>query len=290
MSNTRRVGFRGETRLPDEIFQKGFETKSGDSKAPMKYSGDSDPDYAVSVTWRLGAATYFPYKTEVKETWLYVVNIDLSTAKEDAIFNSRVNPTQEVVDKAASETSNSFANIHGAQVLDVVQKRNPSDSRSYADIAKKLFFADEVAAKKIKPEDVLFAVRCPREWKSDDASEGGTYKLEGKILVNPRANTTTAMAKLAYELLEKEIAMSEKEAIPMPTPQSGFSVNEHAPVKEEEIKKNENVGLDLHDYASQTIFGDKKTKTDNEAFDDLFKSDDQNAPLLPSKKDTNAPS
>lgn len=124
MSNTRKLGCRGDSRHPykNKIFQKGFFARTNGS---IDYQFDHGTDQATAVcfTWNISMAAYFPLEATQSKTWIYLLNIDLSSAATDDIFHSKieaVKKNQSDIDTLSS-TTNHFVNIHGRQVLDSIK-------------------------------------------------------------------------------------------------------------------------------------------------------------------------
>jgi hypothetical protein len=241
MANQRRIAFRGDSRGPDEIFrnQEGFASQK--SGVPITYLGDVAQETAVCVSWRLGAAAYFPtpYEKKGDSTWIYVVNVGLSDAKSDEIFASRAKGMGDYRSKNLSNKSNSaFINTHGAQVLDVMGSKSPRKTRGIAG----LLFAQEAAVKTVGQKDILFAVRCIRKWNDEeDMGKGGSYKLIGSIVDNPhfdRSTITQELFEMTRSLVNDAIEASKQAEIKLPAAASGYemkkakettSINESVP-------------------------------------------------------------
>ncbi|HSW68618.1 MAG TPA: hypothetical protein VLI69_00480 [Gammaproteobacteria bacterium] len=224
MANTRRIGFRGDTRHPNDIFRDGFLSRL--PAHPITYHPDesyTNKKTAVCFTWRLSASAYFPVdQPEEKETWIYVLNIDLLRASSDDIFHSRLNNIKNGDEKISNENTSDFANIHGAQYLDMAKKgASPEINR--------LLFADEMAVKEIKSDDILFAVKCRRSFNNPGCLEdGGIYQLIGPIIDNPNFKPgvlSPEMIMKARELIEIEIQLSKKGIINLPSVDSGVERN-----------------------------------------------------------------
>lgn len=228
MAGTRRTGFRGDSRSPDEIFITGFNSR--DPASPITYGGDIDQNKAVSLSWRMRAATYFPLPDLAKpdkksDTWLYVVNIDISNANKDEVFSLRANTFTRTKENepAINDTKNDFVNIHAIQVMDSM--KHPENLGKHL---PQLFYAEEIATKKIKPQDILFAVRCTRTWNDPmDFEKGGQFILTGDIRVNTNRDQhiPDVMVEMAEKLLIEEMRKSELHPITMPMADTGYAKN-----------------------------------------------------------------
>lgn len=227
MSHSRRIGFRGDTRGPDEIFRSGFVTRKED--APIIYDKGYaiDPNTAICFSWRMSVASIFPQKElswryTDDDTWIYVINVDVS---ESNLFDTH---RRQVVNDAA--------------------------------VTKKFWYADEVAVKEVKAEDILFAVKVHRfrsGWQEDNdptrnqMSEekfAGMAFLEKLTLIQAEVNRLDELkVKALYRLTE---------IVPNPKVNPKLSQTLYNATKnflEEELKSAENskgykVPLDVSGY------------------------------------------
>lgn len=230
MSNTR-IGFRGDDRDPinDKIFDTGLQPRQ--ASTPIQYraaSCDTNKASAVCFTWRLSASTYFPLDPKKETAWIYVLKIDLSDASKDSIFYSRLNLLKRTTKEIFNETKSNISNIHGAQYLDSLLLNKtyvPKQVSTY-------LFADEMAAKQIPPQDILFAVKCVRAFNdTNHLKKGVKYQLVGPIIDNPNfkaGELSPEMIMLARQLIETEIQLSAKKPIDSPLIESGFQINNTA--------------------------------------------------------------
>lgn len=229
MGNTCRLGFRGDKRHPieDGIFDNGLNARLTD--APILYRGptcDTNNKSAVCFTWRLDTACYFPLQAEEEITYIYVLNIDLSQAAKDDIFQSRLKFLNSPKNEMFNETKSNISNIHGTQYLDSLIFKytyKPAEASNY-------LFADEMAAKKIPAKDILFAVKCVRQFNNPkDLKKGVTYQLVGSIIDNRNfvpGDLSPEMITKARELINTEIQLSAVNKIDAPLIESGFQKND----------------------------------------------------------------
>ncbi len=227
MASTRkdRLGFRGDSRSPAEIFRSGFTARK--PQDPITYEGDSNSAAAVSLTWRLSAASYFPLNESSappEMTWIYFMSIDTAShdSKKDEIFLSGVSQLKKQdhsdhKNQPQNITDSSGSNIHGRQTLDATTQGGAELS---------YLFAQEYAVKKVLSKDILFAVKCKRVWNSENWEDGGAYVLDPDIEVNPHAQIDPEIYLTAWQLLNTELELLEAQPnLPMPNPDSGFKKN-----------------------------------------------------------------
>lgn len=288
-----RIGFRGDSRPPQVIFEQGFTSRDAESdiyyRAPEDYGhrnssvagGDTDPVSAVAVSWRLRPTTYFPVAPEpgaspVNELWIYVVDIDLSEASNDEIFTSAIGSIKEGKSKV-SDTPSAFSYTHGRQALDLIKKTSSSFRPTSPQV--EMLFADEFAVKEIKRENILFAVKCKRHLLNPDISmRGGSYVLgadrkaepnEIDILSNPnRKDVSPERLAQIQKFLEFEINLSKNQEMRMPSATHGYQRYPYSdPSAEQQIfnQLNQDIDRNIEEVKKKGKYDADKNKWNNSA-------------------------